>query len=262
LFPFSDATIHYRSTPVVNNTLIALNALVFLYEVAVSGLRILTGGLNLSILQFFQTWGFIPAEFYLRISLTPELSINTPPAAWVTIFSSMFIHGSLLHFIGNMAFLWVFGRNIEGRYGHVKYLVFYLVVGIAATLTHWFIDPRSAVPLVGASGAISGVMGAYLLLYPYNRIRVLIIFFLITAIQIPAMYMLGFWFLLQVIQGLGSLSLSDQVNIAFFAHIGGFVAGAAIVAVIKLLTGQPIWPPRPHQRSSGPRRYWRGRPLD
>jgi membrane associated rhomboid family serine protease len=105
------------------------------------------------------------------------------------------------------------------------------------------------------------VLGAYLLLYPYNRIRVLVIFFLITAVQIPAMYMLGLWFLLQVLQGLGSLGVSDQVSVAFFAHIGGFVAGAAIVAVFKLLTGQPIWPPRPYFPSSRTR-YWRGRPLD
>ena len=262
MIPFSDASARLRSTPVVNNALIGLNALVFLYEILIGGLRILTGGVNRETLMFFHTWGFIPADFHLRVALTPELAIQTTAVAWVSILSSMFIHGSLLHFVGNMAFLWVFGRNIEDRFGHLKYLVFYLLVGVAGTLTHWVIDPLSPVPLVGASGAISGVLGAYLLLYPYNRIRVLIIFFLITAVQIPAMYMLGFWFLLQLVQGLMSLGLSQQVNVAFFALIGGFLAGAAIVAVFKLLTGQPIWPPRQRSRSPGVRRYWRGRPLD
>ena len=198
----------------------------------------------------------------MQIGFGTLADIETPVPAWATIFSSMFMHGSLLHFGGNMAFLWVFGDNIEGRFGHLKYLLFYLVVGVAATLSHWLINPLSETPLVGASGAISGVLGAYLLLYPYNRIRVLVIFFLITAVQDPAMYMLGLWFLLQVLQGLGSLGVSDQVSVAFFAHIGGFLAGAAMVAVFKVLTGKPIWPPRPYIPSSRPRRYWRGRPLD
>jgi membrane associated rhomboid family serine protease len=268
LFPISDSTAHHRSTPVVNITLIALNTLVFLYELLIGGLGMLGGGGNRDIFVFFHTWGFIPAEFTtgetftsLRVGLGTLVDIETPVPTWATIFSSMFMHGGLLHFGGNMAFLWVFGDNIEGRFGHLKYLVFYLVVGVAATLSHWFINQQSQTPLVGASGAISGVLGAYLLLYPYNRIRVLVIFFLITAVQIPAMYMLGLWFLLQVLQGLGSLGVSDQVSVAFFAHIGGFVAGAAIVAVFKLLTGQPIWPPRPYFPSSRTR-YWRGRPLD
>jgi len=268
LFPISDATAHHRSTPVVNITLIALNTLVFLYELLIGGLGLLGGGGSLNIFVFFYTWGFVPAELTtgepltsLQIGFGTLADIETPVPTWATIFSSMFMHGSLLHFGGNMAFLWVFGDNIEGRFGHLKYLIFYLVVGVAATLSHWLIDPQSQTPLVGASGAISGVLGAYLLLYPYNRIRVLVIFFLITAVQIPAMYMLGLWFLLQVLQGLGSLVVSDQVSVAFFAHIGGFVAGAAIVAVFKLLTRQPIWPPRPYFPSSRTR-YWRGRPLD
>lgn len=252
----------------INITFIVLNTLVFLYELLIGGLGLLGGGGGVGIFVFFHTWGFIPAELTrgepftsLRAGFGSLANIETPVPTWATIFSSMFIHGSLLHFAGNMAFLWVFGDNVEGRFGHLKYLVFYLIVGAAATLSHWFIEPASQTPLVGASGAISGVLGAYLLLYPYNRIRVLIIFFLITAVQVPAMYMLGLWFLLQVVQGLGSLGISDQVSVAFFAHIGGFIAGAAIVAVFKLVTGQPIWPPRSYLPPSGTR-YWRGRPLD
>ncbi len=156
----------------------------------------------------------------------------------------MFIHGGLLHFAGNMMFLWVFGDNIEDRLGHVKYLLFYLLAGVAATLSQLGVDPHSQVPLVGASGAISGVMGAYLLLYPYNRVKALVVFFFITVVQLPAMYFLGFWFLLQVINGLGALGLSAQVNVAFFAHIGGFLAGGVLAAGYLVLTGQRVWPPQ------------------
>ena len=117
----------------------------------------------------------------------------------------MFIHGGLLHFAGNMMFLWVFGDNIEDRLGHVKYLFFYLLAGVAAALSQLAVDPHSAAPMVGASGAVSGVMGAYLLLYPYNRVKALVVFYFITVVQLPAMYFLGFWFLLQVINGLGAL---------------------------------------------------------
>lgn len=267
MFPISDASARHRSTPVVNLTLIGLNTLVFLVELLIGGLGLLGGGGNLDSIVFFHTWGFIPAEFTsgepftdLGLGFGRALDIETPLPIWATIFTSMFIHGSLLHFAGNMAFLWVFGGNIEARFGRLKYLAFYLLVGAAATLSHWLVDQQSQTPLVGASGAISGVLGAYLLLFPYNRIRVLVIFLLITAVEIPAMYMLGFWFLLQVVQGLGSVGVSDQVSVAFFAHIGGFLAGAALVAVFRILTGQPVWPSRPGVRPST--RYWRGRPLD
>ena len=253
----------------INLLFIGLNTLVFLYEVLVGGLGILGGGSNLGMITFFHTWGFIPAEFtrgepitQLPLGFNLFANIETPVPTWATIFSSMFIHGGLLHFGGNMLFLWVFGNNLEDRIGHLKYLLFYLVTGVAATLTHWVIDPQSQTPLVGASGAISGVLGGYLLLYPYNRIRVLLILFIfITALQVPVMYLLGFWFLLQLLEGVGSLGVSNQVNVAFFAHIGGFLAGAAIIMIYNILTGQRIWPRRRHFPPSGTK-YWRGRPLD
>lgn len=259
MIPFSDADVRHSSFPVVNVFLIGLNALVFLYELTVGGFGLLGGGGSQNAQIFFLKWGFIPEELTRGVPFTQvsmgvsAQSIETPLPTWTTIFSSMFIHGGFMHFAGNMMFLWVFGDNIEDRLGHMKYLVFYLVAGVAATLSQLAIDPHSLVPLVGASGAISGVLGAYLLLYPYNRVKVLVIFYLITVIRLPAMVLLGLWFLWQLVQGIGSLGLSNAVNVAFFAHVGGFLAGAGIMVVYKLLTGQPIWPSRP--LASGEYRY-------
>jgi membrane associated rhomboid family serine protease len=180
----------------------------------------------------------------------------------------MFIHGSLMHFIGNMLFLWVFGDNIEATFGHVKYLLFYIVAGVLATLSHYAIDPSSQTPLVGASGAISGVMGAYLLLYPRNRIRTLLIYILITVIELRAVWLLVIWFALQAVQGVLSIGVSHDVSTAFFAHIGGFVVGAIVgLAVRPFRRG-----PGGVSRSGGggrrgddyqrPPQYWRGRRID
>ena len=283
MFPFSDADIRHRSFPIVNVILIALSALVFLYELKLGGVALLTGGTNLDIAAFFFKWGFIPDELTQGVACTHHFltfappgqdgsctalsvqlrdvdlpdsaliplqggfvlqNIDSPLPTWTTIFSSMFVHAGLLHFAGNMMFLWVFGDNIEDRLGHVKYLLFYLLAGVAAALSQLGVDPHSQVPMVGASGAVSGVMGAYLLLYPYNRVKALVVFYLITVVQLPAMYFLGFWFLLQVVNGLGILGISTQVNVAFFAHIGGFLAGGVLTAGYLVLTGQRLWPPR------------------
>ena len=266
MIPFSDADTHHRSYPVVNVTLIGLSTLVFLYELLI-GLGFFGGGNSPAITRFFFAWGFIPIEltrgepFASLSTQFGRINIETPVPTWATIFSSMFMHGGLMHFAGNMMFLWVFGDNVEDRMGHLKYLLFYLIAGVVATLSHWLIDTGSQVPLIGASGAIAGVLGAYLMLYPYNRINVLVIFFLITALQLRAMWLLGLWFVWQMFQGLASFGISDQVSVAFFAHIGGFIFGALIVAIYKLLTNQPIWPPR-HGFPSAPTQYWRGRPLD
>ena len=270
MIPFSDATTHHRTRPVVNIAIISLNALVFLYAIAVGGMGYLTGGSTLGLVDFFYTWGFIPAELtrgeYLNsvpVRFGPPLEIASIPT-WATIATSMFMHGGLLHFAGNMAYLWVFGDNIEDRIGHVKYLVFYLFTGAIATLSHWFFFQDSVTPLIGASGAISGVLGAYLMMFPYNRIKVLVIFFFITAVRLPAMYVLGFYLLLQLFQLVTSLGVSDQVSVALWAHIGGFAAGAGIVAVYKLITRQPIWPARYDfpSSSSSPPQFWRGRRID
>ena len=210
--------------------------------------------------QFIDVYlGFIPEELssgrsFTRLGLGfTSVDIESLLPTWATIFSSMFIHGGLFHFAGNMAFLWVFGDNIENRLGHVKYLVFYLVAGVAATLSHFVIDPNSQAPLVGASGAIAGVMGAYLLLYPFNRIRAIVIFFFITVVELQALVFLGIWFFLQIINSLGFLGLSAGANVAFMAHVGGFIAGIVMIAGFKLLIREPIIPTR---RRRNPWDYW------
>lgn len=263
MIPLSDVDARQRATPLVNYVLIGLNGLVFLYELTLGGLGFLFGGDSFRLTRFFLTWGFIPRELTDGTAYLTFGDIATPAPTWVTIFTSMFIHGGLLHLAGNLTFLWVFGGNIEGRLGHVKYLLFYLATGVAAALTHWLIQPASPVPLVGASGAIAGVMGAYLLFYPRNRINTVIIFFFITVVRLSATLLLGFWFLWQLLQALLSVGVSDQVSVAFWAHVGGFVAGAGIIATYKLFTGQPFRSSRPPPAPPGAgTRYWRGRPLD
>jgi membrane associated rhomboid family serine protease len=272
VLPISDAG-RYRGTfPFVNVVLLALNSLVFLYEIAIGGFGFLFGGSNVDIFVFFLKYGFIPAELSsgqafqtLGFGAAGGISIATPIPTWGTLISCMFIHGGLMHFIGNMLFLWVFGDNIEDTFGHVKYLVFYLVSGVLATLAHFAIEPTSQTPLVGASGAISGVMGAYLLLYPRNRIRTLIIYILITVIDLPAIWLLLIWIGLQTIQGLLSIGVSDQVSTAFFAHIGGFVVGAIVGLVVRMFRSDPRggsgYGSRSYDREP-PAQYWRGRRLD
>ena len=257
MIPFSDADAQRRSFPIVNVVLIGLSTLVFLYELRLGGLGLLWGGGgDVDVTRFFFKWGFIPEELSSGQSF-PTLfvpgDIKSSVPTWVTIFSSMFIHGGLFHFAGNMMFLWVFGDNIEDQLGHLKYLGFYLLTGVVATLSHLAIDPHSLSPLVGASGAIAGVMGAYLLLYPYNRIRALVIFFFITVIEIQALIFLGIWFFLQILNSIGALGLAAGVNVAFMAHVGGFLCGAVIIGGYKLLTRQPLWPSR--QRRN-PWDYW------
>jgi membrane associated rhomboid family serine protease len=269
LIPFSDSTSRGPGRPVVNIALICINALVFLYSIYIGGFGFLIGGSNAGIIDLFYTWGFIPLELshgeafrVLTPSFGSRIDVTTPVPTWATIFTAMFVHGGLLHFAGNMVYLWVFGDNVEARMGHFKYLAFYLLAGIIATLSHWFFFQISDTPLIGASGAISGVLGAYLMLFPYNRVKVVIIFFLITAANLPAMYVLGFYMLLQVFQLLSSIGVSDQVSVALWAHIGGFAAGVVVVAMYRLLTRQPLWPSRFRSLPSPPTQYWRGRPLD
>lgn len=270
MLPISDAG-RYRGTfPYVNVALLSLNALVFLYEIGVGGFGFLFGGSALGITVFFLKFGFIPAELssgqgFEILPLGRGVDIASPIPTWATLLSCMFIHGGLMHFVGNMLFLWVFGDNIEDTFGHVKYLVFYMVSGVLATLAHFAIDPSSQTPLVGASGAISGVMGAYLLLYPRNRIRTLIIYFLITVVELRAVWLLLIWFGLQTIQGLLSIGVSDQVSTAFFAHIGGFVVGAAVGFAVKTFR-RPSGPAGGYRSNGGgydgPAQYWRGRRID
>jgi membrane associated rhomboid family serine protease len=150
---------------------------------------------------------------------------------WLSILYSMFLHGSLLHIGGNMLFLWVFGDNIEDRLGRMKFILLYLISGVAATVAQTLVGPSSAAPLIGASGAIAGVLGAYIVLFPRARVRTLVIFFLITIIDIPAVVLLGIWFAMQLLQGVGPAQAGGGV--AYMAHVGGFIAGMLLLLILR-----------------------------
>ena len=254
MLPLSDSDLVRRTRPIVNLTMIGLCAAVFIYELVIGA----TGRVI-----FFYQFGLIPAElvhgFHFDTLNTPggNFDVASPVPTWMTIFTSMFVHGGWMHFAGNMLFLWVFGDNIEDRFGHLRYLLFYLAAGVAAVMLQTAINTQSEVPTIGASGAIAGVLGAYLVLFPYSRIRTLVFFFFIFFIRIPALFLLGFWFLLQFFSGIGSLGPSAQSGgIAYWAHVGGFVLGIA-VAFFYRLTTRRRWSSEEPQAT----KYWRGRPL-
>jgi membrane associated rhomboid family serine protease len=197
--------------------------------------------------------GLIPGELLHTarpgsgVSLAPGIAciVGTAPR-YYTVITSMFTHGGWFHLLGNMLFLWVFGNNIEDVTSHSKFLLFYLVCGLAAAAMQVLITPKSIVPMVGASGAISGVLGAYLLLYPRVRVHTLIILPIwITTVALPAWVMLGYWIALQLIGGLGSLTQLENGGVAFFAHVGGFVAGIVLIkffASDDALRRRPVQP--------------------
>jgi len=199
-----------RTTPFVTVTLIAINTLAFLYELSLGDL----------LDRFIFEFGLVPAAF-----------------SWVAVLTSMFLHGGLLHFGGNMLYLWIFGDNVEDRMGHGRFLVFYLLCGVTAALAQTVFDPDSFVPMVGASGAIAGVMGAYFVLYPHSRIVTLLPFIVIQVIEVPAILFLGIWFLMQFMSGIGSIADTAggerAGGIAFWAHIAGFAAGLVGVFVFR-----------------------------
>lgn len=226
MIPIRDDTPRF-STPYVNYFIVALNVAVFLFELSIGSQshRQLNG--------LMYEFGVVPVRFELALSGQGSYSL---PASILTILTSMFLHASWLHIIGNMWVLWIFGDNIEDYLGHFKYLVFYLVTGFAAATTHILLNAGSKLPTVGASGAIAGVMGAYFVLYPRARVLTivpLIIFF--TFWWLPAWIVLGYWFLVQFLSGAAtSIAESGQSTggIAFWAHVGGFVAG---IILIKLM---------------------------
>ena len=216
------------STPFINYFLIAVNMLVFFWELSISAES--RGALNAVV----GTFGIVPRHELIVIT---GHSYSSPLSAIVPLFTSMFLHGSFLHVAGNMLFLWIFGDNVEDYLGHFRYLMFYLASGIAAGVTHILLNASSRVPSVGASGAIAGVMGAYFVLYP--RARVLTWFPPIFLFHVPAWLMLGYWFFAQFLSGAAtSIAETTQTTggIAFWAHVGGFVAG---VVMIKLLGERP-----------------------
>jgi membrane associated rhomboid family serine protease len=220
-----------RTFPFVTYALVALNILAFLWEVS----------LGPDLDRALMSVSFIPVRFWIAGNWIADL---------MTIVISMFLHGGLLHIGSNMLYLWIFGDNIEDRLGHGRYLIFYLACGFLATLAHAFFSPGSRVPAIGASGAIAGVLGAYLILFPHARVLTLIpIFFFITLRELPAVILLGLWFVLQLFSGVGSLGVTDAQDlggVAYFAHIGGFVAGLILVALLGgLRTPRRPEPPPP-----------------
>ena len=212
--------------PIVNIFLIITNISVFIYQN-----YFVPGGAQPLFLQL----GFIPYELSHLVDINPKNLVPLP----LTIFTAMFMHGGWLHLLSNMLYLWIFGDNIEDILGHVKYLIFYIVCGIAATLVHGFINIDSQIPTIGASGAIAGILGAYMLLYPRARIKtLLIIIFFVKIVYIPAIIILGFWILIQVISGFAEYGLRTGSGIAWFAHIGGFITGMTLIAIIKKRKGR------------------------
>jgi membrane associated rhomboid family serine protease len=215
MLPIKD-DIPTQRTPVITIALIVINCLVYLYEL-MQGSR--------GYMYFTHVWGLIPVELTTGVELTPRDNVSSV----VNLFTSMFMHGGIVHLGGNMLYLWIFGNNIEDRLGRVKFVLFYLASGIVAALSFIATDPHSDIPLVGASGAIAGVLGAYLLSYPRARVvTVLFIFYFIRVARIPALFVLGFWFVLQILNGLPALGSSGSGGVAWFAHIGGFVFGLIV----------------------------------
>ena len=218
MIPFRD-NIPSRSFPVVNISIILVNVFVFLYELS----------LGRHLESFITQYGVVPAAvFAWPQSDLPLKAIALP------FLTSMFLHGGWLHLIGNMWYLWIFGDNIEDRLGHLTYLIFYLLCGFGAGIVHTILNYDVTVPSIGASGAIAGVLGAYAVSYPFAKVATLVpIFFFLTVIDIPAILVLGFWFVLQFLYGATSLAAvtPNTGGVAWWAHVGGFIVGMILVGL-------------------------------
>jgi membrane associated rhomboid family serine protease len=245
-----------RITPYVTYAIIALNVAVFLYEI---GIGLYSGRMNGELAAFFAEYGMVPQRYS-----SPELSEHF---TWfqqaLPFLSTMFLHGGLLHIIGNMWVLWIFGDNVEEWFGHVRFALFYLLWGVTATLLHLAANWGDTTPVIGASGAIAGVMGAYLILYPRAKVLTLVpIFIFIQFIELPAVVFLGFWFLLQFLQG----TVGGATGVAWWAHIGGFIAGIASILILggKRPSGppegsgtRPAYRPPPRRHAGRVEEFWR-----
>ena len=204
-FPYKDDNPRVL-IPYVTYGILGLNIFVFLGQILLS-----ISDPDLGI-TFFYTFGFVPAKFNV-----------------MNIITSMFIHSGLAHIIGNMWFLWLFGDNVESVLGHLKYFLFYTICGFGAALGQFLISPSSQIPMVGASGAIAGILGAYMIQFPKARVHILVIFIFITTIAVPAQIVLGLWFLIQLTSGLGTLGVNTTGGVAWFAHVGGFISGVGLL---------------------------------
>jgi membrane associated rhomboid family serine protease len=216
MLPIGDDRLEGGSAPLVTIGLVVLNVLVFLLELSQPS----QGALE----SFIQAWGVVPREYAVARDLAPAI----PLPYWTTLVTSMFLHGGWMHLGGNMLYLWIFGDNIEKLIGHLRFLSFYLLCGLAAGIAHIVFSLNSGIPTVGASGAISGVLGGYLVLFPKNRVRILT---QRGVVAVPAVVVLGFWILIQFVNGLGSITNTpDTGGVAYLAHIGGFVAGFVLIS--------------------------------
>jgi membrane associated rhomboid family serine protease len=224
VIPIRD-TIRSRTAPVVTVALIVVNVLVFFHEIA----------LGPYVERFVYAYGLIPRRFVYW----PGAPLD--PLRFLPLFTSMFWHGGWLHLISNMLYLWIFGDNVEDRLGHLRFLLFYVAAGAAAGLTHVALGPTSTLPTVGASGAIAGVLGAYLVTFPRARVLTFVpVFFLPWFVEVPAFIYLVFWFLLQLLEGIGSLGAPVETGgVAVWAHIGGFVAGVVLMKLIQPIRRRP-----------------------
>lgn len=225
MFPLKDDN-PAELPPIITVALIAACVLVFFWQLSLGQAQ------QAAVFAF----GAVPAVLFGLAELPPELQLIP---AELTLFTSMFMHGGWMHIIGNMLYLWIFGNNVEDAMGHVRFILFYLVCGLAAVLAHALPGPESTVPMIGASGAISGVLGAYLLLYPHARVLVAIPFgFIIQTFYLPAVAVLGLWFVIQLLNS--ATTAGEGGGVAWGAHIGGFVAGMLLVPLFKR-RDVPLW---------------------
>ncbi|MEC4819763.1 MAG: rhomboid family intramembrane serine protease [Scytonema sp. PMC 1069.18] len=229
MFPLYDEN-PTRITPFITYGLIGINVLVFLHEVRLP---------DEQLEQFFQLYAVVPQQLTASFAGVP---VNQPVPEWATLFTSQFLHGGWWHLISNMVFLWVFGNNIEDRLGHLKYVVFYLGCGALAALCQWLVGIQSVIPSLGASGAISGVLGAYILRFPQAGVTTLVFLgFFITTIRVPALVMIGIFVIQNVISGIASLQAAASMSVetggvAYWAHIGGFVFGLILGPLLGLFS--------------------------
>ena len=210
MIPLKDV-IPSRTVPIITITIIVLNSLAFLFELSMP---------DRTLESFIRVYAVVPAHFTV-----------------ITTVTSMFLHSGWLHFLGNMLYLWIFGDNVEDELGHGRFVAFYLICGVAAGLAHVFMNPASTIPTIGASGAIAGVMGAYFVLYPHSRILALLPLFVFwNVVEVPAIFFLGLWFVMQFFSGVGSIAAGARATgggVAFWAHVAGFLTGMATVFVFR-----------------------------
>ncbi len=255
-FPISDDDRELSGPAYVTFALLAANVALFLVQ--------------MSNPAFTYGWSVVPREIVTGVDLVDTVLVEVPgrplveipqspgpPIIWLTLFSSMFMHGGLAHIGGNMLYLWIFGDNVEHRFGPVRFLIFYISAGLAASLAQIMVDPNSVLPSLGASGAIAGVMGAYMVLFPHNRVNAV---FLFNVVSVPAIVVLGMWFATQFVSGYGSIFTSSQSlgGVAYAAHLGGFVAGvfAGIVCRLQMRQEPDSVLKRNYERDPRARRLW------